>query len=210
MQTGWLLDKFDPTALLTRKATTQAPSKAAQDDWDHINCAVLGLAKQFMVRHEAGGIKPNQFYDQLLMLHRVLPMLILQRDQGDSQDVFDKNVLSRCDLFLKGEWPRLYNAALRRNNKCNAQARRHASKHGNRLSENADLLVRQEAAMEQALLNNLGKAVNILTSSGLAAYAFPELCRHLQKLHPEEEVSTDGMGDPGSTRPPGTSSESRH
>ena len=128
-------------------------------------------------------------------------MLILRRDRGDSQDVFDKNVLSRCDLFLKGEWPRLYNAALRRNNECNAQARRHASKHGDRPSENADWRVRQEAATEQARLNNLGKAVNILTSSGLAAYAFPELCRHLQTLHPEEEVSTDGMGDPGSVKP---------
>ena len=71
--TGWLLDKFDPTALLTRKATTQAPSKAAQDDWDRINCAVLGLTKQFMVRHEAGGIEPNQFYDQLLMLPECCP-----------------------------------------------------------------------------------------------------------------------------------------
>ena len=98
---------------------------------------------------------------------------------------------------MKGEWPRLYNAALLCNNKCNSQARRHASKHGDRPSENADLQVRREAATEQALLNNLGKAVNILTSSGLAAYAFPDLCRHLQTLHPEEEVSTDGMGDPG-------------
>ena len=61
--------------------------------------------------------------------------------------------------------------------------------------------MRQEAATEQARLNNLGKAVNILTSSGLAAYAFPELCRHLQKLHPEEEVSTEGMGDQGSVQP---------
>ena len=118
--------------MLTGKATTQTPSKAAQDGWDRINCAVLGLAKQFMVRNEAGGIEPNQFYDQLLMLHKVLPMLILLRDRGDLQDVIYKNVLSRCDLFLKGEWPRLYNAALCRNNKCNAQARRHASKHGNR------------------------------------------------------------------------------
>ena len=73
----WLLNYFDPTVLLTRKATTQAPSKAAQDDWDSINCAVLGLAKQFMIRNEARRIKPNQFYYQLLMLHRVLPMLIL-------------------------------------------------------------------------------------------------------------------------------------
>ena len=104
---GWLLNDFDPTALLTRKATTQAPSKAAQDDWDRINCAVLGLAKQFMIRNEAGGIEPNQFYDQLLTLHRVLPMLILRRDRGNSQDIFDKNVLSRCNLFLKGEWARL-------------------------------------------------------------------------------------------------------
>ena len=79
MLSGWLLNDFDPTVLLTRKATTQAPSKAAQDDSDCINCAVLGLAKQFMIRNEAGGIKPNQFYDQLLMLHRVLPMLILRR-----------------------------------------------------------------------------------------------------------------------------------
>ena len=62
--------------LLTRKATTQEPSKAAQDDWDHINCMVLGLAKQFMVRNENVGIQPNQFYNQLLMLHRVQPMLI--------------------------------------------------------------------------------------------------------------------------------------
>ena len=113
------------------------------------------------------------------------------------QDVFDKNALSRCDLFLKGERQRLYNTALCCNNECNTQARRHASKHGNRPSENADLQVRQEAATEQARFNNLGKAVNILASSGLAAYAFPELCRHLQTLHPEEEVSTDGMGDPG-------------
>ena len=88
-------------------------------------------------------------------------------------------------------------ASLRRNNECNAQARRHASKHSYRPSENADWLVCQEAATEQVLLNNLGKAVNILTSSGLAAYAFLELCRHLQTLHSEEEVSTDGMGDPG-------------
>ena len=71
----WLIDKFGPTALLTRKATTQAPSKAAQDDWYRINCAALGLAKQFMVRNAAGRIEPNQFYDQLLMLHRVLLML---------------------------------------------------------------------------------------------------------------------------------------
>ena len=61
--------------------------------------------------------------------------------------------------------------------------------------------MRQEAATEQALLNNLDKAVNILTWSGLAAYAFPELCRHLQKIHPEEEVSTEGMGDPGLVQP---------
>ena len=51
---------------------------------------------------------------------------------------------------------------MHRNNKCNAQARRYASKHGNRQLENADLLVRQEAATEQAQLNNLCKAVNIL------------------------------------------------
>ena len=90
----------------------------------------------------------------------------------------------------------MYNAALRSNNECNAQAMRHVAKHGDRPSEHEGLRVRQEAATEQMRLNNLGKAVNILTSSGLAAYAFPELCRHLQKLHPEEEVSTEGMGDP--------------
>ena len=55
--------------------------------------------------------------------------------------------------------------------------------------------------MEQVLLSYLGKAVNILTLSWHAAYAFPELCRHLQKLHPEEEISTEGMGDPGSVQP---------
>ena len=96
-------------------------------------------------------------------------MLILRRDQSDSQDVFKKNVLSHCDHFLKGEWALLYNAALRRNKKCNAQAKRHAAKHGDRPSEHQGLRVRQEAATEQAQLNNLGKAVNILTSSGLAA-----------------------------------------
>ena len=60
------------------------------------------------------------------MLHRVLPMLILQRDRGDSQDIFDKNVLSRCDLFLKGAWALLYYADLCLNKECNAQAKRHA------------------------------------------------------------------------------------
>ena len=46
-----------------------------------MNCAVLGLAKQFMVRNAAGRIKPNQFYDQLLMLHRVLPMLTCDKTE---------------------------------------------------------------------------------------------------------------------------------
>ena len=110
-------------------------------------------------------------------------------------------MLSSCDLFLKGEWARLYNAALPSNNECNTQARRHAAKHGDRLLEDAELRVRQEAATEQVLLNNLGKAVNILTSNGLAAYAFPNLCRHLQYLHPEEDVSTEGMGDQSSVKP---------
>ena len=148
---------------------------------------MLGLAKQFVVRNAAGRIEPNQFYDQLLMIHKLLPMLILRRDRGDLQDVFDKNVLARCDLFLKGEWALPYNAALRRNNEYNAQAMRHAAKHGDRPSEHEGLRVRQKAAMEQARLHNLGKAVNILTSTGLAAHASPELYRQLQKLHPEEE-----------------------
>ena len=75
----WLERDFDPTRFLTRKPNTVAPQGTARTSF--LNCLKAGtnLLIQFQSTHPDGTLQQNNRYNQMTMLLRCAPILLLQQ-----------------------------------------------------------------------------------------------------------------------------------
>ena len=77
----WLEEKFDPRTLLQRKPNTTAPLGTARAAFLDALKAATNLLAQFRLLDSDGNLQPNPKYDQMTMLLRCTPLLLVRRAQ---------------------------------------------------------------------------------------------------------------------------------
>ena len=98
------LPTFDPIALLIRRIDSEAPTGGAKAAWVQCVKALTNLQKQTVTRDSDGNIVSNVMYDQLTMLARCLPILLLRVPKLATNKSKQQTIRRNCNLFLKGSW----------------------------------------------------------------------------------------------------------
>ena len=175
----WLEEKFDPRTLLQRKPNTTAPLGTARAAFLDALKAATNLLAQFRLLDSDGNLQPNPKYDQMTMLLRCMPLLLLRR--GPTYQNFTQLVHRRIGHFMRGEWRILYESTSKEQQMQNEMD---ANRTG---APKPNISRKQERALEQARNLNYSRAMNILRSSGPPSESPDDLYRKLQQLHPPEE-----------------------
>ena len=195
---SWL-PTFDPTAFLIRKINAKAPVGKARGLWVQCLKAVTNLVSQFERTNAQGDYVPSIEFDQLQMLLRCMPAMLLQVQHRDTYDTRAKKVSARCGKFLRGQWRCLFDAAVRDLQGENKHAElRHQQ---GRQSHQDSSSKRHEIALEQARELNYSKAMHILRSPGISRDDVQQVRQALRDLHPPEKVDVRGLQHPGAIQP---------
>ena len=176
----WMEFEFDPTSFLTRRPNTSPPFGTARRQFIETLRASSNLLAQFCDEDGDGNIMATQKYDQMQMLVRCLPILLLRISSPAQRRKFTPCVNHRCALFLKGEWQTLYEEALSDMAMQNEWEQTHIIK---RRDNNTQQLV-----LDQVRKQNYSKAMNILQSPGLAVDSPAVILQKLQDLHPADSA----------------------
>ena len=195
---SWL-PTFDPTAFLIRKINAKAPVGRARGLWVQCLKAVTNLVSQFERTTGEGDYVPSIEFDQLQMLLRCMPALLLQVEHRDSFETRAKKVSARCGKFLRGQWRCLYEAAVQNLNGQNKHAELRQQQ--GRQSQQDSSSKRHEIALEQARELNYSKAMHILRSPGVSRDDIQLVLQTLRDLHPAEKVDASGIAHPGDIQP---------
>jgi len=137
--------------------------------------AATNLLAQFSEKDDQGYPRANQQYDQMQMLVRCLPILLLRISSMAQRQKFTQVVNRRCAQFLKGEWKLLYDEVLGDYEVQNEWDRTHLRR--------PDSNNKQRIVLDQARKLNYSKAMNILHSPGLAADSPAAIAQQLQDWH---------------------------
>ena len=176
--TEWL-PAFDPTKLLVTVPRTSPPPKSAWHAWEDCCLAAANLQNAFENITEEGQYHPAPVFDQLNMLNRCLPCLLLIRRRGDRDRAPASVVKKRCTQFLNGNWNLLYQQAVHI-----LQVENTTPSRASVDSQEATRCRRHQAALKQARNLNYSRAMARLQSHGLSTDD-PEAVRAaLQALHP--------------------------
>ena len=190
------LPTFNPTAFLTRRINAEAPKGIARSDWTDCVRATTNLLMQHQVISEDGGYEQSgQLHDQLQMLARCLPILLLRVPPQAPPHMKIKVVRDNCACFLRGEWQSLTEKALKEMEEAN-QSTKEKIQEG-RIRNTDDSAKRAAKALEQAQNLNYSKAMHTLRAPGLPPGDAADTIRRLAQLHPPEKVQADGWVHPG-------------
>ena len=189
------LPTFDPTALLIRKINSQAPVGQARGLWAECARAATNLLSQFEEITDEGDYIPSVQFDQMYMLIRCLPALLLQVDPRDSFHARQQKVTKRCGKFLRGEWPNLVSSTVQMMKGRNQYAREQLKQNPNQRPDSDDK--RHERALELARSLNYSKAMHTLRSAGTSKDDMADIRQALHALHPSERETSDGRQHPG-------------
>lgn len=181
----WLEADFTPEAFLIRRPPTSAPFGTARQQFVDVVRAATNLLAQFSAQDDQGYPLPNPKYDQMQMLIRSLPILLLRASSIAQRHKFTQVVNRRCALFLKGDWELLYHEALSDCEMQNTWDRTHLPKR--------DDTNKQRMTLDQARKLNYSKAMTILQSPGLAMESSETLLTKLQALHPPDVVPSTAV-----------------
>jgi hypothetical protein len=152
----WLDRDFDPTRLLTRKPNTVAPQGTARTSFLHCLKAGTNLLIQFQSTNPDGTIQQNNRYNQMTMLLRCVPILLLQQGSFHKQN-FSNIVNRRCTQFLHGEWHHLFEAAIENNDLQNEIQAQQSPQKRQRTSENK----KYTQVLQQARNLNYSRAMKL-------------------------------------------------
>ena len=101
------LPTFDPRVFLIRHINSEAPTGSAKALWTQCVKALTNLLRQTEITDDAGHITSTDAYDQLTMIARCLPILLLRVPRYATHNTKQQIVRHNCRLFLRGSWPSL-------------------------------------------------------------------------------------------------------
>ena len=194
------LPTFEPTAFLIGRINSEAPMGPAATAWTTCARAMTNLLRQTEEQTEFGQYLPNDTHDQLQMLTRCMPILLLRVPRTATHATKTKIVQQNCTRFLQGNWRGLVATAKHELQDAAAEAAKRASQTQPATAQSAPKRSLQFAA-EQARKLNLGKAMHILRAPGLATGDHQTIVDSLHSLHPPEEQCLDQSSPPGLIAP---------
>jgi len=179
----WLERDFDPTRFLTRKPNTVAPQGTARTSF--LNCLKAGtnLLIQFQSTHPDGTLQQNNRYNQMTMLLRCAPILLLQQGSFHKQN-FTNIVNRRCTQFLRGEWHHLFETAIEQNDLQNEIQEQQSPQKRKKTSDTK----KYTQVLQQARNLNYSRAMNLLRSPGLSTDSPEKNYEQLKELHPNDSA----------------------
>ena len=192
------LPTFDPAQFLIGKINAEAPTGEAAKAWTDCVRAITALQDQTQHQRADGTYESTELNDQLQMLARCLPILLLQVPRTFNVAGKVKIVKRNCAQFLRGEWRSLVVKAQRELQQAAKQVETRTPISENEQQERQR---RIEVAAEQTRKLNYSKAMNILRSAGLSKEDPAVVLQQLQDLHPGEEPVFDDYGPPGAIQP---------
>ena len=194
----WVQFDFDPAQFLVRRINSEAPPKGkAQKLWTNCAQALTQLLQQQVQHDDAGTYIPDRLFDQLTMLTRCLPTLLLRVPPMADHDTKSSIVVRNCQRFLQGHWRSLATTAHEELTVCNILATRPRDQQSptpppTEASKHQHVLARARAL-------HYSKAMNLLRSPGLATQSHEEVTAALASLHPSEPViDMTTLSQPGS------------
>ncbi len=146
-----------------------APQGTARTNF--LNCLKAGanLLVQFQFIHPDGTIQQTKQYNQMKMLLRCAPILLLQQESFHRQN-FTNIVNRRCTQFLRGEWQRLFQTIIE-----NDDLQNEIQVHWSRQKQQRTSNTRQNVQfLLQARNLNYSRAMNLIRSTELSEDS-PEL-----------------------------------
>ena len=193
------LPSFQPTVFLVGRIPAEAPTGLAASAWTSCVRSITNLLSQTERLDEQDRYISTTIHDQLLMLTRCLPILLLRVPRRATHAAKVKIVQHNCNRFLQGHWRGLAATAerelLRDAEAASARPPQRAATPG------AETTRSHRFAEEQARKLNLSKAMHLLRSPGLATGDPDEILDRLQALHPSETINMDHLPPPGETQP---------
>ena len=122
---NWL-PNFNPLGFLTRRINSEAPTGDAKAQWVKCVKALTNLIGQYESRCDDGFLVSNPTYDQLTLLARCLPILLLRVPKKATMKTKQQLMRQHCNLFLRGSWQSLALKAGRELRELNERAQQHA------------------------------------------------------------------------------------
>ena len=146
--------------------------------------ALVHLQQQSLIQREDCTYASDLLFDQLTILAKCLPILLLRVPQRLAAATKAFIVIKTCNRFWKGAWQSLALGAQQDLQVCNvlAQEKNHAAQQ--QPPDTAS--VHSAQVLERARQLQYSKAMNLLRSPGLARQSLEEIAETLQALHPQE------------------------
>ena len=141
--------------------------------WKCIKETIL-VMQQFLKIGDDGQYARDEWYDQLIMTLKILPIFILRVNKRDSFSLRLKKMCRRARQFLTGKWKTLMTGAERESKASNDYLASLIEREGGLQSDSSR--TRQRLALEHARKLHLGKAMGILNSAGLPRMPLRKSC----------------------------------
>ena len=152
--------------------------------WVQCVKALTNLIKQTVTKDSDGNITSNEVYDQLTMIARCLPILLLRVPPLATHKGKQQIMRHNCNLFLKGSWRSLVCKARRELEELNERAHKRTASHPTLSGSSRS---KEQTVLDRARSLQYSRAMNILRSPGLAEDSGDQIHAALQKLHPHEQ-----------------------
>ena len=195
------LPTFNPIEFLSRRINSEAPKGAAALSWCACVKALINLMGQMEAVQDNGNYQSSETYDQLHMIARCLPILLLRVPHTATQAAKSKIIIKNCNKLLCGSWRSLTIAAIRELNEMNSYAQNAKMSHSERsISTERNI----EIILDKARSMHYSKAMNLLRSPGLSQEVAQTVLEQLKRLHPEEEAwwTDEELLKQGKEKPP--------
>jgi hypothetical protein len=163
---------FDVEPLIIRAHNTMVPdywhgvSGQARRAFSQCVEAIINLIRQVItVQGNKYTILNPLLYDQLFALLTCLPIIVLRGTDNTTPNHFAKSQKTRCGRFLRGDWARLYDEAIKEAEAYNQQAERRCQSLAAPDSIKHNL--KYEVAKQLVEKGNISRARQFLTSPGI-------------------------------------------
>ena len=154
--------------------------------------ALTNLLEQMQSFDDNGNITSNPSFDQLTMVARCLPILLLRVPPHATTKAKQQIVRHNCHLFLRGSWPSLSLKAKRELRALNDPAEKQAT----RSAAGSQSVFREQAILQRARALQLSRAMALLRSPGLSTDPADDIHKALQALHPQEDLDHVDAAEP--------------
>ena len=194
------LPLFDPRRLLTRRIEAEAPIGAAAVEFVECVRAITNLLQQTEAQTDSGQYCPTDTYDQLQMVCRCLPILLLRVPAKASAADKIKRVRHNCSQFLRGQWRALVAAAEYDFEQANTKASQYAQAAAQGQMPDASKK-KVDTVLNMARKLQYSRAMHILRSPGCSTAPLEEILQQLEILHPDEEVDYEQVDQEDMPKP---------